>query len=380
MQIRISKPIIISILVLITIAFYSIYRMDLLQQNPESDKTDSTLHPVYSEYNFDQAENVIKIGIQPLYHPTGLIFEVVRRDKILEQVLAKSGFTIEYYNFFKGDDVNYFLNINQLNAGVGGDMPAISAASKFAVTVPVMVQKGFDSIITRKLMVVRYLRGKKIGFPFGSISHYTLLNTLYSSGLSEADVDLIPMEVNKLSEALFNKQIDAFCAWEPAASEALNQHPEFFRNFQNTTSGFMYFKSDFSNKHPAETKHIIAAVLRAIRWLKSDMENLLIACKWNMESSESFTEKKSVLTAEELANLALLDILQLYGVPTLDPIDMEPNGKLYKEFQFLRNLNKIPAETEWVKVKNSFNVQLLKDILTNRQQFMVDEYDYWLGE
>ncbi len=380
MQIGISKPKIITFLLILVISVYLISRINVFNPTSEPGKTDSRLHPVYSEYNFTKAENVIKIGIQPLYHPTGIIFEVVKRDKILEQVLAKSGFRIEYYQFFKGDDVNHFLGLNQLDAGIGGDMPAISAASNFDVTIPIMVQKGFDSIITRKLMVVRYLRGKRIGYPFGSISHYTLLNTLYASGITEAEVDLIPMEINELSDALFNKQIDAFCAWEPAATEALIEHPEFFRNFQNTTSGFLYFKSDFSNKYPAETKHIISAVLRAIKWLKSDNENLLTACKWSIESSESFTGKKSILTVEELANLALLDILQLLGIPTVNPEDLKPNGKLYEEFQFLLKLNKIPAETEWIEVKNSFNVQLLKAVLANRKQFMIDEYDYVVGE
>jgi len=376
MQFRINKLVVISFLILLVYSAFYIYWRNVVKLTSEYEIPGSQLNPAYSAYRFNQDEDVISIGVQPLYQPTGVIFEVVKRDNILKNMLSESGMKIEFYSFFKGDDVNHFLGLNMLDGGVGGDMPAITAASNFAVVAPILVQKGFDSIITRELMLISSFRGKKIGYPYGSISHYSLLSNLYSSEITESDVYLIPMEINKLSSALFNEEIDAFCAWEPAATEALIEYSGFIRNFQNPTSGFMYFNEAFSSKYSLETKYIIAAVIRAINWLKSDIENLLTASNWNLESSESFTGKKSILTVDELANLALRDILQLSGIPTINPEDLESKGKLFEEFQFLLKLKKIPKETEWAEVKSSFNLSLIKDVLAKRNTYMLDQYDY----
>jgi hypothetical protein len=59
-------------------------------------------HPIYSNYEFSHNDSVINIGIQPLYLPTGIIFEVLKRDNILNKALLASGKKINYYPFLKG--------------------------------------------------------------------------------------------------------------------------------------------------------------------------------------------------------------------------------------------------------------------------------------
>ena len=70
--------------------------------------TDLSKHPVYSKYKFDNTDRVINIGVQPLYLPTGLITESMKRDHILSENLLTNGLKVRYYPFLKGSDGNYF--------------------------------------------------------------------------------------------------------------------------------------------------------------------------------------------------------------------------------------------------------------------------------
>ncbi len=236
--------------------FFIIYPEKGSGQNEAS--ADLNGHTIYSGYSFSTDPNVINIGTQPLYLPTGVIFEAVKRDKILNRALSDLGVKVEFYPFLKGDDVNHFLFDKKLNCGIGGDMPAISAACEIDITIPLMVQSGFDSIITKKLILISDLRNKRIAYPFSSISHYTILDTLAIAGMSEKDVNLIAMEVPEMADALSAGRIYAFTAWEPGVSEALKEHPDFYRNFQSMTSGYMYFTDEIVNSNPEAVKQIIA--------------------------------------------------------------------------------------------------------------------------
>jgi len=126
-------------------------------------------HSIYSNYVFDNTDKVINIGIQPLYLPTGLISEVMERDMVLQKALQGLGVEVRYYPFLKGNDVNFFLQNKDLDIGIGGDMPAISAAAKMNIIIPVTLQQGFTSIVAPRPMLTSQLRGKRIAYPFAQL-------------------------------------------------------------------------------------------------------------------------------------------------------------------------------------------------------------------
>ncbi len=333
-------------------------------------------HPLYSTYKFTDDDSVIRIGVQPLYIPTGLITETISRDLILGEALSGLGMRIEYYPFLKGYDVNFFLKQNLLEIGIGGDMPAISAAVNMDITIPILVQQGFSSIVASKPMLTQDMKGKRIAFPYGSISHYSLLNILNGSGLTESDVFLLPMEVNTLQDALENGKIDAFSAWEPVPATVLKRNPEFSVAAQSYTTGYMYFLADFAADHGQAMRHILAAVVRSLRWLRNDKNHLLEACRWNLRTNESITGEQSDLSENEMADLAYRDILQMYGAPFIPEKTLQVDGNLHREFRFLRELNKIPANSDWDRVRRNFDAKTLLEIVTHPEEYRLYETDY----
>jgi hypothetical protein len=46
------------------------------------------------------------------------------------------------------------------------------------------------------------------------------------------------------------------------------------------------------------------------------------------------------------------------------------------EFEFLKTLDKIPASTNWERVHNSFDLQIIIDVLTNSKKYKLNEFNY----
>jgi sulfonate transport system substrate-binding protein len=337
-------------------------------------------HPIYSKYAFENSEKIINIGIQPLYSPTGLISEAMKRDLILKKALVNLGLEIKFYPFLKGNDVNIFLENKDLDIGIGGDMPTISAAAKMDVIIPLTVQQGFVSIISNNNILASKLRGKRLAYPFGSIAHYVMLDMLVSEGLSELEVDLVPMAVPDLSNALERKEIDVFSAWEPISTMALKEHETFKVIYQQMAAGYMYFLKDFYKMHPEATLHIIASVKRAFNWMIKSKKNLRKASKWNKETGEALIGRKISLSIDELALLARKDILGLTSIPLISIDDLMEDNQLHREFNFLKSLRKIPNTTTWNRVRDSFNHKMVHDIFTNQEKYNLGKFDYGLGD
>lgn len=348
-------------------------------KNFQSSETNLQNHPIYSQYTYNQDDTIINIGIQPLYLPTGIIFEAIKRDSILFRALFQLDREIRYYSFLKGADVNFFLEQGLLDGGVGGDMPALSAVSKVDLVIPVRLQKGNVSIVSAKPMLTNDMAGKRIAYPFGSISHYFLLDLLQSAGIAKNDVTLIPMEVSSMPEALFDHKIDLFSAWEPIVASAVKQYPEFFISYRKITTGYLYFLKDFATRNRTAVSHILAAVIRAIRWLKSDRKALEAACLWNIMEMDRLSGEKCPLTAKEIAELALQDIFQyrsMYNSIVIQKEDVKVPDALYAEYIFLRALGKVPANSNWEQVRKSFDASLILEILKDPKKYRQNEFDY----
>ena len=337
---------------------------------------DLSHHPVYSKYKFNNAENVINLGVQPLYSPTGFVTEVMKRDAVLRKDLSALGMEVRFYAFFKGGDVNWFLRKGNIDVGIGGDMPAITAAATMDTVIPALIQQGFTSVVANRSMLIRELRGKKIGYAFGSNAHYALLKALSSGRLSEDQVKLISMDVNEMPEALQSGKVTAFSAWEPTPAITLMKYPENVVIHRYLSSGYIYFTKIFSDKYPEVVRQIVAAEIRALRWMQSSRENLLKASEWALQASERLTMQKVELSVEENASLAEDDILGITSAPIIPQNDLRQNGSLFTEFEFLKALNQIPASANWKKVRGSFDLQIMIDVVTHSKEYKLNEFNY----
>lgn len=366
------------IIIGITLLIYFLSTKQEMRMSPLGQPTNLPNHPIYSQYIYTQNDTTINIGFQPLYLPTGIIFEVIKRDRILQNALKRLGKKIAYFPYIKGADINFFLKQKELVAGVGGDMPALSASSEFDIIIPVILQKGNVSIVSSRPMLTNDMKGKRIAYPFGSISHYFLLDQLHDAGIKDNEVTLIPMDVRFMADALHNNKIDLFSAWEPIVASALKQYPKFFMTYRRISTGYLYFSRKFAVNNPKAVNYILASVIRAFTWMKRDRRNLLLACQWNLTEMEKLTGGKDILDTEEIADLALKDILgynSKFSI-VINENDTQINSPLHQEFRFLKGLNKVPASSRWDKVSKSFDRNLILKIFKQPKKYNLNKFDY----
>jgi NitT/TauT family transport system substrate-binding protein len=337
-------------------------------------------HPLYSTYEFNNTDTVVNIGTQPLYMPTGLITETMKRDIIFKKALAEHGVEIRFYPFLKGHDVNAFIRSGDLDAGIGGDMPAISIATKMDIVIASLAQFGFTSIVAGRQMRIDELKGKRIGFAYGSNAHYALLNVLSFAELDESQVDLLSMEVSDMPEALTEGRVDAFAAWEPTPAIAVKQGPGNVIIHRSLSSGYIYFDKSFYDAYPRISGLVLAAEIRALRWMKQGRQNLLRASRWSIDAFNKLSDRKTVLTPEEFADLALKDIAGSHFPPVIAKKEIEEGGRIFREFEFLKKLGFIRASSKWGRVRDSFDREILKRILGQGEAMRLDEFLYDINE
>lgn len=342
--------------------------------------TDLSDHTIYSTYKFDNTDKVVNFGTQPLYMPTGLISETMKRDTILKKAMKKRGVELRFFPFIKGYDVNFFLKRGDLDGGIGGDMPTITIANEMDVVIVSMVQDGFISIIADQNMTITQLRGKRIGFSYGSNAHYALLNVLSFAGLDESQVDLISMEVSAMPQALTKGKIEAFSAWEPMPSIALRNDSSNIVVHRSLSSGYIYFDKNFSDGSIDIISLLIAAEIRALRWMQRDRENLLRASRWFIDAFKDLSDQNIGLTPEEVAELALKDIVGSAFPPVISKRDIAEKGRLYNEFVFLEKLGMIQAHAKWDRVHDSFDREILKKILHQSEALRLNDFLYDINE
>jgi len=338
---------------------------------------DLSKHPVYSKYQFNNTDNVINLGTQPLYMPTGLITETMKRDIILRKALKKLGIEIRFYSFLKGADVNHFLKSGDLDAGIGGNMPVISAAAILDVYIPILVQQGFVSIIANRYMLLEELRDKRIAYAYGSNAHYALLNALALRGIDESQVKLIPMDMLEMPDALTSGRVDAFSAWEPTPFITLKKYKNTETIHRSLSSGYMYLLNNYSYKYADVVHEILAAEIRAVKWMQTSRQNLTQASKWFLQASYELTGLNYDLSMVDIAQLFMKDFISMTAIPYLPENYLMENGALQREFEFLKKINKIPSSVNWEKVRNSFDSGFLIDeIIENSEKYRLDEFKY----
>lgn len=333
-------------------------------------------HPIYSNYVFGETDNIIDVGIQPLDVPPGVMSEIMRRDVVLRDSLSDQGLQVRFHPFLKGADINFFLRRGDIEVAMGGDMPTIAAAATSDVVVVTLTKLGPNSIVAREHMMVTDLRGKRVAYALGSNAHYSLLDALADADLSEKDVHLIPLDVTHMPDALVKGEIDAFSAWEPTPTIALSRPDAPVIIHRTFSTSYLYFTRRFVENHPEAARLIVASQLRGMRWMRWRKPNLLNACEWALQAGNALSGKQSILSAEQYAGVTQRDLLNMGTVPRVPESSLTRGGPLYKEFEFLKVLNKIPSGSSWDDVHSSFDPGFIGEVVASPGKYQLDEYSY----
>lgn len=325
-------------------------------------------HHVYKNYKFSNDEKIIEIGLPTPWASVNHIVETMKRDEIFKQELKRMGYTVKFYPFMKGEEINYFMKKGLLEGSIIGDMPTLKMASEGHITVMSLFNKGSVSLVSRDIYRVKDLKGKRVAYPYGSISHYYLLKLLKENGMSENDIRHEPMDAKDMLDAIKNKKIDAFTTFEPTATVYTKIDPTLHTIHRSFSSyGFFNIRRDYGERHTEAVKAIIAAQTRAIIWLKESNKNINMASHWMAEESARIVPIPLNKYIKELNTLCSEDIsgnINIYSV-ALNNDTLSHGGDINKEFEFLKAIGIIPKDRKWDDVITHFDTSTALDAIQN---------------
>lgn len=143
---------------------------------------------------------------------------------ILDQGLAEACFPnvdVSWTRYPTGPDIVQGFAARSADIGLLGSTPTARALSEplnLDVIVPEVnsVIGAAEALVAKDAQSIEDLKGGRIGVPFGSTSHYSLLKTLQAEGIDPAtDVELVNLSPDTLPAAWNSPDLDAAYVWNP---------------------------------------------------------------------------------------------------------------------------------------------------------------------
>lgn len=316
----------------------------------------------------------IDIGVQPLGYPAAMIGAVMARDGVLRQFLKSRSMTVATHPFRNGADMVPFLGSNALEFAMLGDMPTIRAAITREIDIVGLVKQSTSAVVSRE-QSLQQLKGQTIGYIPGTSAHHALLKGLRSVGLSELDVTLLAVPIDEMPEALEAGRIDAFSAWEPAPTIATAANPKNRVVYRGRSADYFVVSRQLAEQQPEVAKAVIAAFVRALYWMKKSNQNAEFAANWAIAEGQSFSGKPAGFSPRQAVDVAQREILAVPSAPLIPGLG-ERGSPLFSEFDFLKQLGKLPENADRTRLERAFDYRGLHEVLADPRKHQVRRDDY----
>lgn len=324
----------------------------------------------------DVGGKVIDIGVQPMAFPMAMFGEAIKHDRILRDQLAKAGWSVRQHSYTKGKDMLENMGQDKLEAAMLGDIPTINAMSFHNMLAVGLLKHGFSSVVTNRYANLTDLKGKKVGNAFGSTAHYALLEGLTTVGLSEKDLQWVEISVSDMPAALASGKIDAFSAWEPTPTVDRTKNPDHFVMYRGVSNSYLVLSRKLVEQQPQVAREFLAALPRALYWMKKSSNNLRQAAQWALQAQQEKTKTPSVLSVEQAMEIAKREAIDIPGAPMLPKLEATSAGRMASQLRFLKQIGGIPETVFWEGVVTNFAPQLMEDVLRQPARYRIFSFDY----
>lgn len=231
----------------------------------------------------------------------------------------ETGYQIDWRKFDSGAAVINAMASGDVHVAVAGSSPIAAGVSGAGLDAQVFWV--LEDINAAEALVVRDgsginapqdLRGKVIGVPFVSTTHFHLLFALEQFGIDPQEVKILNMQPNAIASAWEGGQIDAAFVWDPALGRIKKSGKVIITSGQLSAWGKATFDGMVVDRAWGQAnKDFMAKFVKIIAEADADYRN-------NPSSWTPASDK--VQAAVKLAGCNADDvpgILALYGFPTL---------------------------------------------------------------
>jgi aliphatic sulfonates family ABC transporter substrate-binding protein len=163
---------------------------------------------------------------------------------------------------------------------ISGAFPAVSAAATAPVYVVAPITR--DDSSTTDMVIVRSgintaadLKGKRMGYQFGSDGHLVMLRYLEKNGMTLGDVASQNVPAEGLVAAFARGDLDGLVVWEPHAGKALEAVPGakvLDSKGVVTIFNVVTMRKDFVEAQPETARKLLRALVTANEFIKKNVD------------------------------------------------------------------------------------------------------------
>jgi len=204
------------------------------------------------------------------YNPISL---VLKDKKFLEEELAKDDVKVEWIHSLGSNKSLELLNSKSSDFGSTAGVAALigKANGNPIKSVYVYSKPEWTALVVRgdsKITKVEDLKGQKVAVTRGTDPHVFLLRALDKVGLTEKDIELVPLQHPDGKNALAKGDVAAWAGLDPlmATAEVDQGARLFLRDPSLNTYGVLNVREEFATKYPKYVEKVIAAYEKARLW------------------------------------------------------------------------------------------------------------------
>ena len=204
------------------------------------------------------------------YNPLSL---VLKQQGWLEKDLAQQNIKVEWVLSQGSNKALEFLNGSSIDFGsTAGAAALIGRANGNPLkAIYIFSKPEWTALVTGKNSAIKSvadLKGKRVAATRGTDPYIFLLRALDQAGLSEKDIELIPLQHPDGRAALEKGDVDAWAGLDPhmAKAELESGARLFYRNPDFNSYGVLNVRAEFAQQHPALVDRVLAAYEQARQW------------------------------------------------------------------------------------------------------------------
>jgi sulfonate transport system substrate-binding protein len=204
------------------------------------------------------------------YNPVGLL---LKEKGYLEQALGKEGIQVEWVKSLGSNKSLELLNSKSVDFGSTAGAAALIAKSNGNPirSIYVYSKPEWTALVTTPgsgIQTIQDLKGKKIAVTRGTDPFVFLVRALASVGLTDKDVEIVPLQHPDGKTALERGDVAAWSGLDPlmATTEVEKGSILFFRSPEWNTYGVLNVRDEFGQKYPAIVDQVLAAYEKARKY------------------------------------------------------------------------------------------------------------------
>ena len=302
------------------------------------------------------APSELRIGYQ--FIPNGDL--IVKDQGYLEAALPDT--TIKWVKFDSGADVNTAMIAGSIDIGLAGSSPVAAGLSE-PMNIPYKVPWIYDVIGAAESLAVKNgsgvtdfagLVGKKVGTPFGSTAHYSLLAALELNGVDPTTLKIIDLQPPDILAAWQRGDIDGAYVWNPTLAELKKDGATLITSEELATQGKLtadlaVVTNAFADQYPDTVQTWVDQQNKAVQLYKSDPQAAADAVgrQLNISGADALAQMK---------DLILLDASEQAGADYLGTPDAP--GKLADNLESASQFLKSQGSVEGVPALSAFQAAL----------------------